>query len=272
MSYIKSKQEIEYIKQGGKILGEILEKLAGMAKPGISTLEIDKEAERLIKEAGGRPAFKGYKGKRDKEPFPCTICASVNEELVHSIATQDKVLKDGDILSIDVGMQYPVGSGEGENGNGFYTDTAITVPVGEVSEKTRQLLTVTQKALEIGIKAAKTGNSVADIGKAIEDWVGPQGYGIVRDLVGHGVGREVHEEPRVPNFYEKEMENWKLEPGVVIAIEPMITLGDYKIETAEDGWSIRTKDKSLCAHFEHTVIITNEGAVVATRRLGELSK
>jgi len=273
MAYIKSKEEIQHIIEGGKILGGILEKLGAMIRPGVSAWEIDQEAEKLIVQAGGKPAFKGFKGRRSDPPFPSTICACVNEELVHGIATQEKVLKTGDIFSIDIGMEYPVGRGTGYAGRGkekgYFTDTAVTLIVGEVPEKTKQLLNVTKKSLEIGIKQCVVGNTVADVGRAIQDYVEPQGYGIVRDLVGHGVGHAVHEDPRVPNYYDPDGEQWELKPGVVIAIEPMITIGDYNVETADDGWSISTVDKNLCAHFEHTIIITEDGPVVATRRPSE---
>jgi len=269
MSYIKTQEEIKQLKQGGQILGEILEKLANMVEPGISAWKIDKQAEKLIKKVGGRPAFKGYASRKGDIPFPSTICASINHDLVHGIATKEKILKEGDIFSIDIGMEYPRGKGEGGRGKGYFTDTSITVTVGKILEETQKLLNATRKALEIGIEQCVVGNTVADIGRAIQDFVEPQGYGIVRDLVGHGVGHAVHEEPRVPNFYDKDLEKYKLEPGVVLAIEPMITIGDYAIETAEDGWSISTKDKSLCAHFEHTVIILEDGSIVVTRRPSE---
>ena len=266
MSYIKSQSEIEQIIKGGKIIGEILEKLGQMAKPGVSAWEIDREAERMIKEAGGRPAFKGFRGRKSEPAFPSTICASRNEEIVHGIASEDKILQDGDIFSIDIGMQWPLNCGKGQNGNGFFTDTAITVIVGEVPEKTKQLVNVTKKALEIGIAECKVGNTVADIGRAIQEYIDPQGYGIVRDLVGHGVGHGVHEDPRVPNYYDKNMESWVLQEGVVIAIEPMITMGDYNITTAPDGWSISTVDGKLSSHQEHTVVISKNGPLVVTRR------
>ncbi len=260
MSYTKTPEEMEKIKQGGKILGEILEKLAKMAKPGVSTWEIDKKAEKLIKKAGGQPAFKGYQGKKTEKPFPNTICASINDELVHGIASKEKVLKEGDVFSIDIGMAW----------RGYFTDTSITVPIGKVPEKTLKLLAVTKKALEVGIKAVKINGTIADIGRAIEDYVKSQGnYGIVRDLVGHGVGHGIHEEPRVPNYYDKKLESWKIQPGVVIAIEPMITMGDYRIATVADGWTIKTADSSLCAHFEHTVVVAENGIIVATRRPNE---
>lgn len=286
--YVKNEKEIKLIIEGGKIIGEILENISKMAKPGVSALEIDKKAEKLIKKAGGVPAFKNYKSRPNDPPFPSTICASINEEIVHGIATKEKVLKDGDIFSIDIGMEWPcnkkqkipicknrgsttatVGT-KNKKQNGYFTDTAITVIVGNVPEKTKKLLSVTKEALEIGIKQCVVGNTIADIGKVIQEYIEPFGFGIVRDLVGHGVGHAVHEEPRVPNFYDKDLEFWILEPGVVIAIEPMITIGDYKIETAGDGWSISTVDKSLNAHFEHTVVITENGPVVATRRPSEL--
>ncbi|OIO19658.1 MAG: type I methionyl aminopeptidase [Candidatus Magasanikbacteria bacterium CG1_02_32_51] len=270
MSYIKTKEEIEYLKTGGKILGEILDKLAKMSVVRVSAYEVDKEAERMIVEAGGRPAFKGYRTRRSDPPFPSTICASLNEEVVHGIATKDKILKDGDIFSIDIGMQYPLNCGLGKGGNGFFTDTAITVLIGNVAEKTKQLVNVTKKSLELAIEKCFIGNSIADIGRVVEDYIDPQGYGIVRDLVGHGVGHEVHEEPRVPNYYDKDLESWKIEEDAVIAIEPMITMGDYNVETAEDGWSISTVDKSLSAHFEHTIVITKDGPLVVTRRPSEL--
>lgn len=249
-------------------MGGILEKLAKMAKPGVSAFEIDKEAERLIISAGGKPSFKGYHGKKKDPPFPTTICACLNEELVHGIASKEKVLKEGDIFSIDIGMEWPAfvrpGRTTAGKAAGYFTDTALTVAVGKIPEKTKQLLNVTRKALEIGIKQCVSGNTVADIGRAIQKYVEPQGFGIVRDLVGHGVGHAVHEEPRVPNYYDKDSEKYILQPGVVIAIEPMITMGDWHIVIADDGWSVKTADNSLCAHFEHTVVITASGPLVVT--------
>ena len=269
MAYIKKQEELDYIQEGGVILGQILETLGNMVKPGISAWEIDQEAERLIIEAGGRPAFKGYRGGGRGPKFPSTICASLNEENVHGIATKEKVLKEGDIFSIDIGMQWPLNCGKGKKGNGFFTDTAITVAVGKIDPKTQQLMEVTRKSLQIGIEQVQVGNSIRDIGRAIEEYIKPFGYGIIRDLVGHGVGHDVHEEPRVPNYDDPELENWIIEPGVVIAIEPMITLGSHEIETGEDGWSIMTKDRSLNSHSEHTIIATNEGPLVVTRRNNE---
>jgi methionyl aminopeptidase len=265
--YLKQPDEIKKISEGGKILAEILEHLAKMVTPGMTALDVDREAERLIREAGGIPAFKGYRGRKSDPPFPGTICASINTDLVHGIPTKEKILKDGDIFSIDIGMQYPANSGQGQGGNGYFTDTALTIAVGEIPEPIKQLLSVTKKALEVGIAAVKIGGTIADIGKAVEQYVNSAGtYGIVRDLVGHGVGHAVHEDPRVPNFYDRELESWKIEPGVAIAIEPMITMGDYRVKVADDGWSISTVDESLSAHFEHTIVVTKDGPEVVTRR------
>jgi methionyl aminopeptidase len=191
----------------------------------------------------------------------------VNEELVHGIAKKDAVLRDGDIFSIDIGMEWPTKGVK----RGYFTDTAITLPIGNIKKDVKELLRVTKEALERGIKASQPGNSVADIGKAIEHYVKSQGkYGIVRDLVGHGVGHEVHEDPRVPNYYDSKLEHTKLVPGMVIAIEPMISLGDWNIKTGDDGWTVVMQDGSACAHYEHTVIITERGNIVATRRPEEI--
>lgn len=286
---IKSKQDITNLKKSGAIMGEILAELAKRCRPGMSSWEIDRVAEEMIIKAGGRPAFKGYQTTAASYPFPSTICASFNEELVHGIPRHERVLKDGDIFSIDIGMEWPafasstssvrprahgreVGAsmGKARAGQGVITDTAITVAVGSISDEAQKLLAVTKQALEEGIKAAQPGNSVASIGKAIETYVKSQGkYGIVRDLVGHGVGHNVHEDPYIPNYYDRALEAVKLEPGMVIAIEPMISLGGHKVVTMADGWTIKTADNSPSAHFEHTIIITKRGNVVATRRPDE---
>ncbi len=264
--FIKDQEAITQIKKGGIILGSILKQLADMSKPGVSLFAIDKMAEKLILKAGGRPAFKGYRSGPSDSPFPSTICASINQELVHASGKRKLKLKDGDIFSIDIGMEYPYK----KNYRGYYTDTAITVAVGDIPEEVKELMRVTYGALRAGIKSAKPGNSVADIGKAIENYTKEQGkYGIIRDLVGHGVGYEVHEEPRIPNYYDKSLNNWILKPGMVIAIEPMVSLGTYKIKTGDDGWAIETNDGSLCAHFEHTIIITKDNPIITTKRSDE---
>ena len=261
--YIKDAEALTQIEKGGKILGNILYKLSKMCKAGVSTWDIDAEAEKMILAVGGRPSFKGYRIDPRDKPFPSTICASINEEIVHAYAKKSVKLREGDIFSIDIGMEYPYK----KNYRGYFTDTALTVAIGEVGSEVTKLMDVTQKSLEAGIKAIRDGNTVADIGRAIENYVKSQGkYGIIRDLVGHGVGYAVHEEPRIPNFYDKSMGNFVLKEGMVLAIEPMITLGTYKIKTASDGWAIETADKSLCAHFEHTIIVGKKGNIVVTRR------
>ena len=254
-------------------MGRILDDLAKMCRPGISTWEIDVAAEKMIIAVGGRPAFKGYKTRSADKPFPTTICASINEELVHGIAKKEAILKNGDIFTIDIGMEWPVSAkaSPGKPSGGFYTDTAVTVPIGKIPAKTRELLRVTQESLERGIEVIKPGNTIADIGRAIEDYIKSQGkYGIIRDLVGHGVGHAVHEEPRIPNYYDRNLDYIVLKPGMVVAIEPMVALGGWRVVTADDGWTIAMADGSLSAHFEHTIIVTKSGNVVATRRPSEL--
>lgn len=263
MSYIKTPQELEQIIEGGQKMGEILEQLEPMIQAGVSGFEIDAEAERLIRASGGAPAFKGYKSRKSDPPFPGTLCFCLNDEVVHGIPTKQKIIQKGDLVSLDIGMQWPAKGG-------YFTDTALTVAVGKVPVRVRNLLAVTSEALEVGIEQVKIGNTIADIGRAIEKYVHKQGkYGIVEDLVGHGVGHAVHEDPRVPNYEDRDLEEWEIVPGVVIAIEPMITLGTHKVVMAHDGWSILTADQSLSAHFEHTIAVTEKGPVVVTRRPSE---
>ncbi|MDO8499931.1 MAG: M24 family metallopeptidase [bacterium] len=289
---IKSPDDIKKIKENGVLIGEILDKLVAMCKPGVSAGEIDRAAEKMIIKSGGRPAFKGYKNVPADSPFPSTICASANNQLVHGIAYDDDILEKGDIFTIDIGMEWPykyqiskiknqklqskdkkLGIIDFGKRQGLFSDTAVTVIVGgddAAPEKTIELLRVTRESMEAGIRAAKVGNSVADIGKAVEDYINSQGkYGIIRDLVGHGVGHAVHEDPRIPNYYEARLGGFILKPGMVIAIEPMVSLGTHKVRTGADGWVIEMADGSLCAHYEHTVIITPDGPVVATRRPSE---
>lgn len=274
---IKSLADQKNLRENGKRMGVILEKLVSLAKPGVSTKEIDRAAEKMIIKAGGRPAFKGYKTHVADRPFPATICASLNTEIVHGIPRQDVILKDGDIFSIDIGMEWPSGKKneklKTKNNEGVFSDTAITLAIGKIPEQVNKLLNVTREALEVGILASQPGRSVASIGKAIEAYVKSQGkYGIVRDLVGHGVGHAVHEEPMVPNFYDSTLEKVILQPGMVIAIEPMISLGGWRVETMSDGWTIKMADNSLCAHFEHSLIINQKGNEVFTRRPSEILK
>lgn len=285
---IKSKIDLTNLEISGKKIGAILQKLASLCKPEITTAELDVAAERMIRAAGGLPAFKGYRIVSTPTAFPATVCVSINEELVHGIPNFKRVIKNGDLVSLDIGMQWPKGlqtsdfrlqtlrhkrpkSEDRSPKTGVFTDTAVTLHIGQPPEKTAKLMAVTKEALEVGIRAAQPGSSVASIGKAIETFVKSQGqYGIVRDLVGHGVGHAVHEEPHIPNYYDPALESAILKPGMVIAIEPMVTLGGWQVKTLRDGWTIKTKDNSLCAHFEHTLIITKKGNLVVTRRPAEI--
>ena len=283
---IKGGEELELIRQGGKRLGKILDRLCRMVKPGITTEELDVAAERMIRDAGGEPAFKGYAPRSGIIPFPTTICASLNHEVVHAPAVPSRVVKDGDLVKIDIGMRWPnrttpnpsssrrgsesissPARGEVRRGGsvqGFYTDTARTVIVGKVDKKIQKLVDVTERALKIGIKQVRAGNRVSQISKAIESYIEKNKLSIVRDLVGHGVGYKVHEPPEIPNYWQEGFPDCVLEEGMVIAIEPMVNLGGWRVEVKEDAWTIATSDKSLSAHFEHTVIVRKRGAEIVT--------
>ena len=243
MIQLKSPREIELMAQGGRILAAALAALARDVRPGMTTAALDATAEELItSHDGATPAFKGLYG------FPGSVCLSINNEIVHGIPSRKRVLREGDLLSIDLGVRY----------GGYYTDSAATVPVGEVSPESRRLLDVTRRALEAGIAAAVPGNHTGDIGAAVASVVEAAGFSVVRDLVGHGIGVEPHEEPQVPN-YGKPKRGAKLIPGMCIAIEPMVNAGSHQTRTMPDRWTIVTADGSRSAHFEHTVAVT-EGA------------
>ncbi len=249
MIQLKSAREVDLMAQGGKILAAAIETLRGAVRPGISTGELDTIAEQFIRgHEGAVPAFKGLYG------FPGSICASVNNEIVHGIPSPKRVLKDGDIVSLDVGVGY----------KGYFTDSATTVAVGAISAEAQRLLDVTQKALAAGIDAAVLGNHVGDIGAAVQGVVEQSGFTVVRDLVGHGIGVEFHEEPQVPN-YGKPKRREKLSAGLTLAIEPMVNVGGPATKTLADRWTIVTLDGSLSAHFEHTVAITENGPRVLTQ-------
>jgi len=258
---IKTEEEIAKIKEGGKKIATILVELGTMVKPGLHTSKLEHHALMRIEEEGGRPAFKGYKTSPQSQPFPTALCISINDEIVHGPALPGRVLKEGDIISIDVGMEYPAH-------NGYFTDTAITVPVGKINKETKKLVEATYDALYAGIKAAKPGNTLDDIGCAVEAIAKKNKLGVIRDLVGHGVGLAVHEDPQVPNYHitKGEFPNVELKPGMVIAIEPMFTLGDWHIDTAADGFTFVTADGSLSAHFEHTIVITKNGNEIITKK------
>lgn len=248
---IKTAAEIELIGEGGKILRAILYDAAKLARPGVSTWELNKFAEDQINAHGGRPSFKNYGPK--KNPFPAGLCTSVNDQVVHGIPSQHTILKTGDIVGLDIGMEYKK----------LYTDTAITVAVGEVSGLAKKLMEATKKCLEAAIKEVRDGVKTGDIGFIIQKTAEDAGFNVVRDLVGHGVGYEVHEEPAIP-CYGKKGTGEKLREGMVVAIEPMLTAGEYFLIQEDDGWTLSTRDGSLSAHFEHTLAVTKNGARVLT--------
>ena len=246
MNQIKSEEEIKIMAEGGKILASVLSQIEKLAKPGITTIELDRAAEALILKHGALPAFKGYEG------FPYSLCASVNEEIVHGFPSE-KILKEGDIIGLDLGVLY----------KGYNTDMAVTVPVGNISFEAKRLIMVTKKALKRGIKKVRHGVTVGDIGNTIQRYIEDQGLGVVRDLCGHGIGKEVHEEPRIPNFGSRH-KGEVLKEGMVICLEPMVTMGDWHLKKAKDGYGYETKDGSLSAHFEHTMAVTKNGVRVLT--------
>lgn len=242
MITLRSKREIEKIRDANQIVAEVLKCLREAVKPGISTLELDRLAEKLIRKRGGIPAFKGYAG------FPASLCASVNEVVVHGIPRKDIILAEGDIISLDVGAKL----------NGYFGDAALTVPVGEVSSEAKSLMGVTRESLEEGIRSAWPNEHLFTLSNKIQRYVESRGYAVVRDFVGHGIGTQLHEEPQVPN-YGVAGTGMRLKAGMVIAIEPMVNVGTYEVQVLADGWTAVTKDRKLSAHFEHTIAITDNG-------------
>lgn len=277
----KSQKEIELLREGGKRLAGILRKIAAECRSGVSTRELDRLAESLIFDAGGIPSFKGYKIQETKVPYPGSLCASINDEVVHTIPSETNVLKEGDIIGLDIGMWWPLralppGLEQADTNDimkiyaskrarerPLATDTAITIGVGKISEEAQRLLQVTEEALNAGIKAAKPGSKVGDISYAIQTCLDKHGLGIVHELAGHGVGYKLHEEPLIPN-YGKPGTGPELTEGMVIAIEPISTLGSEEIKLQKDEWTFKTKDGSLSAHFEHTLAIMPEGPEILT--------
>ncbi len=244
MIYHKSEEEIDLIRESSLLVGKTHAAIAGLIKPGVTTLELDKIAEEFIRDNGGVPAFKGY------GDFPNTLCMSPNEQVVHGIPNNN-LLCDGDILSVDCGVLM----------NGFYGDSAFTYEVGNVKDEVKKLLQVTKESLYKGIEQAVSGKRLGDIGYAIQDYTESFGYGVVREMVGHGVGRDLHEKPEVPN-YGKKGKGIKLKDGLVIAIEPMINMGTKSIHQHADGWTITTADGNLSAHFEHTIVVRKNTAEI----------
>lgn len=248
MVTLKSAREIEAMRRSGKITSRVLTELMKAARPGMATSELDELAERRIREAGGLPTFKGYNG------FPGSICASVDEEVVHGIPGS-RVLREGDLLSIDIGTTL----------DGYVSDSAVTIPVGNIAQSARRLLEVTRECLTIGIAEMERGNHLGDIGASVQAHAERHGYGVVRELVGHGVGQAMHEEPQVPNYGERGT-GMELRPGLVLALEPMITQGSPKIRILADRWTVVTVDGKLAAHFEHTIAVTEDGPKILTLR------
>jgi methionyl aminopeptidase len=246
---IKTSREIEKMRRSGAVVREILETVRGLVKSGATTLDLEQAAEAKMKELNAISAFKGYRG------YPCVLCTSLNEEVVHGIPSKGRVLRDGDIVSIDCGVVV----------DGYYGDSAITVAVGEqVSPQAQRLLDVTKRSLESAIAVVKPGATLGDIGAAVQEVVEADGFSVVRDFVGHGIGTHMHEDPQVPN-YGRRGQGTKLRQGMVLAIEPMVNVGGPGVQVLKDGWTAVTEDGSLSAHFEHTVAVTQEGATVLTR-------
>lgn len=263
MVTIKTDKEIEIIKEGGRILAKIMKKIIAEVKPGATTGQLEQLACSLIQKYGGRPSFKGYKSTLDNIAFPTALCTSVNDEIVHTPALPSRRLQTGDIIGIDAGMEYPYGKDK----KGFYTDMAVTVAVGKVSREAKKIIKVTKKSLDLAIKQVRPGNNLNSIGSVVEAHVESNGFSVVRDLVGHGVGYSVHEDPQIPNYAirGRNFDDITLKPGMVLAIEPMVNAGSYEIRNMPDGHTIKTVDKSLSAHFEHTVVVTKKGCEVLTK-------
>lgn len=248
MITLKSAEELKLMREANRIVAEALEEMREFTKPGITTADLEAIAEEKIRKTGAKSAFLGYPGP--KRPFPSVLCASVNDEVVHGIPSRKRVLKEGDIVSLDFGVIW----------KGYFGDAALTVPVGKISEEARALLDATEKALLAGIEKAVEGNRVSDISAAIQQTVEARGFSVVRQFVGHGIGRRMHEEPQIPNFVDGAlMGRPRLKAGMVLAIEPMVNMGSWGVKVLEDGWTAVTEDGSLSAHFEHTVAVTPNG-------------
>jgi methionyl aminopeptidase len=251
MIICRSAAEISKMRAASQLVASVLAELESAVAPGVTTADLDQMAEKLVRDAGAVPAFKGYRG------FPATLCASVNDEVIHGIPSAQRKLNDGDVISLDMGAKL----------NGYFGDSAVTVPVGRVPESTLRLLQVTQQALERAIAQVQVGGRLSDIGHAVQTWVESHGYSIVREFVGHGIGERLHEDPQIPNYGDPGR-GPKLAEGMVLAIEPMVAMGRAETKVLADGWTAVTKDGSLAAHFEHTVAVATDGPIVMTARAG----
>ncbi|MFH1583060.1 MAG: type I methionyl aminopeptidase [Candidatus Falkowbacteria bacterium] len=278
MITIKKDNEIELLRQGGKILAQILKQLIVEVKPGATTGHLEQMADFLIKKIGGRPSFEGYKSEKDDKSYPTALCTCINNEVVHAPSLPSRELKSGDIINIDVGMEFPAYAEAPTDAKdladksagkpakkGYYTDMAVTVAVGKVSHEAQKLIKVAKRALALGIEQVRPGNSLNNIGKAIEQYVKDNNFSVVRDLVGHGVGYNLHEDPQIPNYDLDNSKKIILKPGMVLAIEPMVNAGDWRVKDGADGMTILTADGSLSAQFEHTVLVTESGYEILTK-------
>lgn len=245
---LKTPAEIERMRLSGALLRQVHQAVEAVVKPGATTMDLERVAEAKIHELGAKPAFKGYQN------YPACLCTSVNDEVIHGIPSEHKVLRDGDVVSVDCGLLV----------NGYYSDAAVTYPVGKLSDQAQKLLDVTKASLEEAIQQARVGATLGDIGATVQEMCEAEGYGVVREFVGHGIGRSMHEDPQVPN-YGRRGKGQKLKAGMVLAIEPMINAGTAEVQVLKDGWTAVTKDGSWSAHFEHTVAITKDGPLVLTR-------
>ncbi len=254
MIIIKSRAELEIMRQASRIVAQILAELQTLIQPGIRTRDLDLYAEKRARELGATPAFKGYRG------YPASLCVSLNEEIIHGIPS-GRIIQEGDLVSMDFGVLY----------EGFYGDSALTVPAGQVSPEARKLLDAAEAAFFAGFERVKAGNRVSDISAAVQISVEGAGFSVIRQFVGHGIGRSLHEEPQIPNFGSPGR-GPKLKPGMTLAIEPMIARGRWEAEILEDGWTAVTKDRSLSAHFEHTIALTEEGPEILTQRTAEMAR
>jgi methionyl aminopeptidase len=251
----KTAAELEKMRRAGLLVWQILQKLREMAGPGVSTLELETAAEKMIADAGAKPAFKGYYVPAAGEAFKFVLCTSVNSEIVHGMPSAKRVLQPGDIVSIDTGVKL----------DGYYGDSAITVPIGEISDGTKKLLQVTKEALELAIDRVRAGNRLFDVCGTVEQHVKSNGFSVVREYVGHGIGTQLHEEPQVPNYVDRKNENPRLKEGMVLAVEPMVNAGGPEAVVLKDRWTAVTKDGSNSAHFEHCIAVTENGPWVLTR-------
>ena len=246
---VKNPDEIKIMHDANRIVAEVLTMLEGIVEPGISTFDLDQEAENLCRKRKAVPAFKGYRG------FPGTLCVSINEEVVHGIPSRKRKLRKGDIISVDFGTLY----------NGYYGDSAITIPVGRVDSEKNKLLKITKESLDKGIEKVQSGNRISDISAAVQGYVEKNGFSIVRQFVGHGIGTSLHEGPEIPNFVQ-DGASPRLVEGMVLAIEPMVNAGTYKVKVLRDGWTVVTSDRKPSAHFEHSVAVTADGPLILSSR------